>query len=114
MVIKTFESKFDDGIYIFFKNIHKFQRLADVIEKNGLSELVEHITGICSLINIYKINDFKFQLYLHEDLGISIRLPVDRDRNQDEKNYKILRKLGDELLMLLKARNKLPSKLSSE
>ena len=106
MVITLFESEFDDGIYIFFKNLPKFNRLADVIKKNGVAKLVDHITGICSLTNIYKINDFEFHLFLHEDLGICIRLPVERDRKQDEKNYELLRKLGKELTMLLKTRKK--------
>ncbi|MFX1317374.1 MAG: hypothetical protein ACFE9T_16035 [Promethearchaeota archaeon] len=106
MVIKLFESEFDGEIYIFFKNIHRFKRLADVIEKNRVATLVEHIVGICSITNIYKINDFKFFLYLHEDLGICIRLPVERDHGQDEKNYEKLRKIAEELVALLKTKKK--------
>ncbi|MHA2009671.1 MAG: leucine-rich repeat domain-containing protein [Promethearchaeota archaeon] len=102
MVIKLFESEFNDGIYIFFKNVHKFERLADTIERNRVAEFVDHIVGIWSITNIYKINDFKFHLYLDEDLGICIRLPVERDRNQDAINYEKLRNLGEELLALLK------------
>ncbi len=33
MVIKLFESEFNDEIYIFFKNVHKFDRLVNIIEK---------------------------------------------------------------------------------
>ena len=106
MVIKLSESEFDDGLNIFFNNLHKFNRLADVINKNGVAKLVDHITGICSLTNIYKINDFEFHLFLHEDLGICIRLPVERDRTQDKKNYVILRKIGKELISLLKTKKK--------
>ena len=106
MVITLFESEFDDGIYIFFKNLRNFNRLADVIKKNGVANLLDHIVGICSLTNIYKTNDFEFHLFLHEDLGICIRLPVERDLTQDEKNYVILRKIGKELILLLKTKKK--------
>ena len=99
MVIKLFESEFDDGIYIFFENEHKFKHLADIIEKNRVAKLLDHVVGICSITNIYKFNDFEFQLFLHEDLGICIRLPVERNRKQDEKKYKLLRTIGKELLM---------------
>jgi len=106
MVIKLFESEFDDGIYIFFKNVHKFKRLADIIEKNKVAKLLDHIVGICSITNIYKIDDFEFQLHLHEDLGICVRLPVKRDRIQDETKYRKLRKIAEEILNLLKTKKK--------
>ena len=106
MVVKLFESEFDDGIYIFFKNLHKFDRLSDIIKNYGVATLLNHVVGICSIINIYKINDFEFNLFLHEDLGICIRLPLERDSKQDEKNYELLRKLGKELILFLKTRKK--------
>jgi hypothetical protein len=106
MVIKLFESEFDGEIYIFFKNVHKFKRLADVIEKNRVATLLDHIVGICSITNIYKINNFEFLLFLDEALGICLRLPVERDRKQDEKNYEKLRKIAEDLLVLLKTKKK--------
>ena len=101
MAIKLYESEFDDGIYIFFKNLHKFNRLTDIIKKNRVAKLMDHVVGICSITNIYKINNFEFQLFLHEDLGICIRLPVERDREQDEKKYDILRKIAATIAKIL-------------
>ena len=106
MVIKLSESEFDDGLNIFFNNLHKFSSIADIIEKNSVAKLSDHVVGISSLINLYKIKDFEFHLMLREDIGICIRLPVERDREQDEKNYEKLRKIAEELITLLKTKKK--------
>lgn len=106
MVIKLSESEFDDGLNIFFNNLHKFSRIAEIIEKNKVAKLLDHIVGITVIINNYKINDFEFQLILHEDIGIHIRLPVERDRKQDEKNYELLRKIAEKLVTLLNTKKK--------
>ncbi len=74
MVIKLSESEFDDGLNIFFNNLHKFSRIVDIIKKKRVAKLLDDFVGIAVIINLYKIDDFEFQLILHEDIGIHIRL----------------------------------------
>jgi len=42
----------------------------------------------------------------HEDLGNCLRLPIERDRSQDKKNYDLLHNIGKEAMTLLNAKKK--------
>ena len=106
MTVKTFESEFHDGLYIAFKNYYNFDHIEKVIKKNGIAKLLDQVVGICSIMNLYQINDFEFHLIHHEDIGICLRLPVERDRKQDESKYGKLRKIAEEILTLLKTKKK--------
>ena len=101
-----FESEFSDGLYICYKTYLKFNRIADIIKNNGIAELLEHVVSICSIMNFYKSNDFEFDLILHEDIGMCLRLPVERDRKYDEENNEKLRKIGNEINTILNANRK--------
>jgi hypothetical protein len=106
MKIKMFESEFDDGLYICFKTYERINRIADIIKSNGIAELLDRVVGICSIMNFYRSGDFKFDLILHEDLGLCFRLPVERDRCEDERNYEKLRKIGNKINAILNANRK--------
>jgi hypothetical protein len=75
--------------------------IEDIIRENEIAKLIDNIIGICSIINFYKTNDFKFQLIDHENVGICIRLPINRDRSQDKEKYAQLRQIGEKIVNLL-------------
>ena len=81
MKTEIIESKFDESIYIKFRNlkcIDDFDTIASIIDKNIEVELIENIDGIWSRQRSYKTQNFKFQLMYHEDLGNCLRLPRER------------------------------------
>ena len=109
MKTEIIESKFDDSIYIKFRNLKRiddFDTIASIIDKNIEVELIENIDGIWSRYRTYKTQNFIFQLMYHEDLGNCVRLPVERDRSQDKKNYELLHNIVKEAMTLLNAKKK--------
>ena len=109
MKTEIIESKFDDGIYLKFKNlkyIDDFDTIAGIIDKHIEIELIENIDGIWSRYRTYKSKNFTFQLMYHEDLGNCLRLPINRDHDQDDDNYKSLRDLGKEVMTLFNTKRK--------
>ena len=109
MKTEIIESKFDDGIYIKFRNLKRiddFDTIASIIEKNIEVELIENIDGIWSRYRTYKTQNFIFQLMYHEDLGNCLRLPINRDHSQDKENYELLRNIGKDIILLINSRKK--------
>jgi len=109
MKTEIIESKFDDGIYLKFKNlkfIDDFDIIATNINNNIEVELIENIDGIWSRYRTYKTQNFIFQLMYHEDLGNCLRLPINRDHSQDKENYELLRNIGKDIILLINSRKK--------
>ena len=104
MKVDIYEFEFDDGLYLNFKNIKKSDYLAKIIEKSKIAELIEKVVGLISIIRIYKKNEFEFELINHEDLGICLRLPVERDRSQDKEDYKLLRNIGKQIVKIINSK----------
>jgi hypothetical protein len=109
MKTEIIESKFDDGIYIKFKNlkyIDDYDILVEIIDKNIEIELIENIDGIWSRYRTYKAKNFIFQLMYHEDLGNCLRLPLNRDSSLDKEHYELLREMGKEVMTLFNTKKK--------
>jgi len=109
MKTEIFESKFEDDLYLNFKNlkyIDDFDIIAKIIDKNIEVELIENIDGIWSRYRIYKTQNFIFQLMYHEDIGNCLTLPINRDHHKDKENYELLRKIGQDITTLFNTNKK--------
>ncbi|TFF90781.1 MAG: hypothetical protein EU548_01310 [Promethearchaeota archaeon] len=106
MIEEIIEYDFDDGKNLGFKKAENLDRILKIIEKNNIAQLKERIVGIWAITYNYVIDDFEFQLIFHEDMGILLRLPIERDHQYDKQGYDMLRSIGKKIVNIINSRRK--------
>ena len=104
MVISIRESKINDKIYYFLKNLgsyKNFQYIAYTIVHNLKAEVIETVLGFDSLIIIFKKDSFEFRLA--QDTYFETHLILEHQNNKDNNS---LRVLANELLEIIKAKRR--------
>ena len=104
MVISIRESKINDKIYYFLKNLgsyKNFQYIAYIIVHNLKAEVIETVLGFDSLIIIFKKDNFEFRLA--QDTYLETHLTLEHQNNKDNNSLRIL---ANELLEIIKAKRR--------
>ena len=101
MKIKIFEHDMYGDLWFEFeiyKSWENFLFIAEIIENNFGVKVINKIEAIG---NLYEKNGLKFELAYDLDWGICLKLLEDRNRNEGEKNYNILRIFVKEIVKFI-------------
>ena len=100
------EYEFDDDLNLGFKKTENLDQILKIIEKNNIAQLKERIVGIWAFTYNFVLDNFEFQLLFHEDMGLLIRLPGERDHSQDNERYDMLRTIGNQIVDIINSKRK--------